>query len=132
LDALRVTADAQSVMDALNSIPDLPSSVDPAVEVAWVRCHPAMLRKQLQKDSTQQVRITVDDILAAPHGLPPSRGAVSWLVGWVNRPEKFQEMMLTEHRKAKYVGEEGQEEAEASNDVSLHEVRELLKGLSAR
>jgi hypothetical protein len=30
------------------------------------------------------------------------------------------------------VGEEGQEEAEASNDVSLHEVRELLKGLSAR
>jgi hypothetical protein len=132
LDAVKVTAAAGDVMDALNQLVDLPSTAEPALELEWVGGHPAMLRYDMQRDKTVFVMLAKEDVLASPNGPPPSRRAVSRLANWVNRPNKFHEMLLGEDKKAKHVGDDSGAQAEADNDVSLSEVRELLKGLAAK
>lgn len=109
----------------------LPPVASPALELEWVRGHPAMMRKDLKGENDRTpVRLTPEDILQAPHGPPPSRSAVNQLVNWANRPDKFNEQLLGVNRKAEYIGTDAAAKEEAE-DMSLHEVRELLKQLAS-
>lgn len=76
----------------------LPTSASVARELNWIRSHPAMSRRDRQKDDSP-VLITANDILEVPHGRAPSQSAVYQLQHWVNRPEAFYAQMLQEDRK---------------------------------
>jgi hypothetical protein len=92
----------------------------------WVGGHPAMMRKALQTDPDLPVWVVPKDILNAPNGPPPSRRAVTTLVNWVNRPQKFHEQMIGIHKRAEFVGSDAASKDE-DEDLSLQEVRELIK-----
>ena len=77
----------------------LPDTCGPARELDWVRAHPAMGRLARSKDKTVDIEISVDDVLDPLHGAAPSKGAVAMLQYWSNRPQKFWEMLLSEHKK---------------------------------
>lgn len=130
VEASKIIVASCDILEAQNEIPGLPPTAMPAMELEWVASHPAMLRYDMQRDKTMPVMVTREDILRAPNGQPPSRRAVNRLVHWVNRPNKFHEMLLTEDKKATHVREEGQSAVEAERDVSLHEIRELLAKLA--
>lgn len=100
----------------------LPAKVADTVETQWIAAHPAMSRKSRGKLKDGSVVVTTVDIADAP-----SRVAVNALLGWVDRPEKFHEMLLQETRKRL---DEGGEEEEL-RDVSLKEVERLLKEFRA-
>jgi len=104
----------------------LPANASPSDEIAWVRAHPAMARKDQTKDKTQDVKITADDVLYAPHGKAPSRAAVNQLIYWANRPQKFYEGLLSEHKKTM---DGDKEVSERRADVGLGEIQEYLDSL---
>jgi len=105
--------------DALRGLPNRASS---AVEMEWIRAHPAVSRLDRQKDQTKQVILTAEDVLLPPHGPAPSKYAVQALQHWVNRPGKFFEQMLSEDKKAMV-----ESEVAASEVIDdLTEVEQLL------
>lgn len=122
---------AYDLEKTLADMKDLAPVASPALELEWVGGHPAMMRSDLQVgNKAMPVLITPEDILAAPHGLPPSRRAVYRLVNWANRPDKFHEQLLGVDKKAEYVGGDAATKDEAA-DLTLQEVRELLKQFAA-
>jgi hypothetical protein len=125
---------AYDLEKTLAEMTDLPPVASPALELEWVRGHPAMMRRDLQVqigNKVLPVLITPEDILAAPHGLPPSRSAVYRLVNWANRPDKWNEQLLGVDKKAEFVGMDATTKDEAE-DMTLQEVRELLKQFANR
>lgn len=110
----------------------LPDSSSHAKEINWVRAHPAMVKKNRQKDKSKEVEITAEDVLCPPHGPAPSKAAVYMLQHWANNPNEFFKQVLSEHKKVSGEDEEG---GKGVADVGLAEVERLLKevkdGLSA-
>jgi hypothetical protein len=74
------------------------------------------------RDKCQPVIVTAEDILYADHGQAPSRSAVNQLIHWANRPAKFYEQLLAEHKKRP---DDTHSHAE-SVDPGLGEVRAYL------
>jgi hypothetical protein len=130
-DSAEALESASELEQALLGMTDLPHVASPSLEMEWVRGHPAMMRKDLMAGTKEKIiRITPADILAAPHGLPPSRSAVSQLISWVNRPAKFNEQLLGVNKKSEYVGDMGAKENEG--DLTMQEVRELISQFAGK
>jgi hypothetical protein len=87
-----------------------------------------MARKDKMKDKTRDVPVTADDVLYAPHGRAPSRAAVNQLIFWANRPAKFFEGILSEHKKV--MDGDDKELTARRADVGLAEIQEMLDSLS--
>lgn len=112
-----------------NACKTLPQTANPAVELDWVRIHPAIRRCAMEQDKTKQIVITPEDILSSQAGLAPSVGAVNMLIHAVNAPAKFFDKLLDEHRK-RVDNEQGNTATRA--DLGIEEVRGYLKQLKSR
>jgi len=77
----------------------LPNKASVSEEIDWIRAHPAMSKKNRQKDQINAVLVTAEDILQAPHGKAPSQAAVHQLQHWMNHPGEFFKQLLGEHKK---------------------------------
>jgi hypothetical protein len=104
----------------------LPDTAPITVEMEWIQAHPAMARKARQTDKLKRVLVTASDILAAPHGLAPSKAAVFALQQWANCPETFYRELLSQQMKAG----RPEEAAPVAEDVGLEEVERLLGQVS--
>lgn len=109
------------------SVRTLPDQATAAVEIDWIRAHPAMARLDRQTDKTKQIMISAEDILQAPQGKAPSKAAVYALQHWANRPGEFYKQLLGEQKKKSEDGEGKGIETEED----LAEVERLLKQVSA-
>lgn len=103
----------------------LPNNADSKTEIEWISAHPAMMRKNRQKDATKQIIITVDDLLCAPCGQAPSKAAASKLQHWANCPHEFFK---------NYTGDKKSIATEEKKDVAgvdpgVGEINALLKSL---
>lgn len=103
---------------AFNALPDTASV---AVELDWVRAHPAMTRKARNPD-TDCVQILASDIKTAP-----SKSAVNALQNWANNPGKFFEKLRDETRKAPIESSDSPTASDADDDV--REAEELLRSI---
>lgn len=110
-----------------SALRELPDSASSAVEIAWIRAHPAMSRKSRGKASVEPVLISAEDVLSPPHGRAPSKAAVHALQYWANHPQKFFEKILDAQRKK----DSDEEASEAEADEDLAEVERLLAAVSA-
>ena len=98
----------------------LPDLAPAAIEIGWIRSHPAMARKSSSGRAHDPVEITAKDIEGAP-----SKGAVIHLQHAANHPSEFFKALQSEWKKET---EAEEQKAEARvEDVSLEEVRRLLK-----
>jgi len=103
----------------------LPDKATVAVELDWIRAHPAMMRLAQQGGGEQEIKLGKDDV-TPPHGICPSRAAFHELQSWVNRPNKFFDALMAERKKQK-------EQAEATRvepDMGIAEVEALLRAVS--
>ena len=107
-----------------SAVSDLPATASPSVEMDWVKSHPAMTRKDRQKNATDKILITPDDILKAPNGKCPSRSAAQLLQHYANKPDAFFKELLSETKKAK--GQEDEAEAEKRALKTNSEISEML------
>lgn len=103
---------------AFNALPDTASV---AIELDWVRAHPAMTRKARQPD-IDCVLILSSDIADAP-----SKSAVNALQNWANNPGKFFEKLRDETRKAPIASSDSPTASDA--DDSVREAEELLRSI---
>ena len=110
-----------------DAIADLPATASPSVEMDWVKSHPAMTRKDRQKNATDKILITPDDILKAPNGKCPSRSAAQMLQHYANKPDAFFKELLSETKKAK--SQEDEVEAEKRAIKTNSEISEMLSAL---
>jgi len=110
-----------------SAVADLPATASPSVEMDWVKSHPAMTRKDRQKNSTDKILITPDDIIKAPNGKCPSRSAAQLLQHYANKPDAFFKELLSETKKAK--GQEDEAEAEKRTLKTNSEISEMLDAL---
>lgn len=110
-----------------SAIADLPPTASPSVEMDWVKSHPAMTRKDRQKDTGDKILITPDDILKAPNGKCPSRSAAQMLQHYANKPDAFFKELLSETKKAK--SQEDEVEAEKRAIKTNSEISEMLAAL---
>lgn len=108
--------DAINFEAAVLALSDIP---DRARENEWIRAHPAMARKHMSDDDAP-VKLTVADVKGAPN-----RQAVWSLQNWVNRPEKFFEIMASEDKKRK--DETEQESRFYGVESMLTEYRKILE-----
>jgi len=104
------------------ALAELPDTAPVAVEMDWIRAHPAMMR-QSRQSSPKQVSISADDVLCPPHGKAPSKGAANALQHWVNHTAEFFKQMLSEHKKK----QETQAAQQREMDEDLDEIEALLK-----
>lgn len=117
----------QEVHDFESAVRSLPDKAAIPVELDWIRAHPAMARKNRNKNDLDRVLVDVNDILYPSHGAAPSKAAVYQLQHWCNCPHEFYKQLLSEHRKAT----EGEAaKAAASKDVGLEEIEQLLAEVS--
>jgi len=107
----------------------LPISANPAVELDWVRVHPAIRRWHMDPDKTKNFVITPEDVRNKQVGTAPSLGAVNMLMGALNAPQKFFDKLLDEHKK-RVDNEQGNTATRA--DLGLEEVSNYLKQLKSR
>jgi len=110
-----------------DAIADLPATASPSVEMDWVKSHPAMTRKDRQKNATDKILITPSDILDAPNGKCPSRSAAQMLQHYANKPDAFFKELLSETKKAK--SQEDEVEAEKRAIKTNSEISEMLAAL---
>lgn len=71
----------------------LPDSAQAGAELAWIRNHPAMGRKD-RIGTDDPVILSREDIKDAP-----SKASVTQLQHWVNDPASFQKQVLSEQKK---------------------------------
>jgi len=109
------------------AISDLPPTASPSVEMDWVKSHPAMTRKDRQKNTDDKILITPDDILNAPNGKCPSRSAAQMLQHYANKPDAFFKELLSETKKAK--SQEDEVEAEKRAIKTNSEIADMLDAL---
>lgn len=103
----------------------LPANAPIEREYEWIQSHPAMGRKLLKEESdTSRVEITPADIEGAP-----SRSAVYKLMDYANRPQKFNDMLISEHKKRASGGGDNSDDDVAVVD-DLAEVERMLKAAS--
>lgn len=80
----------------------LPQTAPGDVEMAWVRSHPAMMRRERMgpNDEGEYPRIVLDvKDLTELNGPAPSKSAVITLQNWVNKPGEFAKTLGTEQKK---------------------------------
>ena len=112
-------------MDWNAAIAELPDSAPTSVEMNWVRAHEAMTRIY-RSPKGESIVITADDLLGAEHGPCPSKPAANLLQNYVNRPDKFFDMVMTEHKK-KTDGGEGS--SEVVEDAGTEDIERMLADL---
>jgi hypothetical protein len=113
------------ILDFEQSLIGLPANASPAVELDWVRAHPALCRLARMEGEKKEVVITADDVLRAPHGKAPSRAAVNMLQDAANRPAKFHDAVTGELKKRMDAGDDTESQG-AKADLSLQEIKSYL------
>lgn len=114
----------------------LPDKAPVEVEVDWVRNHPAMARKSRisQQANATSSTILVDeaDLLSAPHGPCPSKGAANMLQNWVNQPDKFFITILAEQKKG-LAGDKNANKTivEEEDDSHVASIDDILSAMQA-
>lgn len=124
---------AESDNSLMEAIKGLPATDSPIKEADWVRGHPAMMRG-LRGKSGEKILVTAEDVLSAPHGLPPSQAAVFALQTWVAKPEEFQKWYLSNFAKKIQEREEAEAAARTAARVGRSEsmaIEEVLKIIGA-
>ena len=111
------------VLDLEEAVKTLPDKAPIQDEIDWIRSHPAMVRKARLKDAEENVLIDSNDILRPPHGRAPSKSAVYALQHWCNVPNKFFEMILSEHKK---ITEDSAQAKAAAKDTGIDEIESML------
>lgn len=124
---LRLKLAADTIARYIQSLPRTSSWEE---ENDWISTHPAMQRWDLAADKTQTIKVTMDDLRAAPNGPCPSQRAATRLMHWVNYPHKFREYEIKKPRKE---DEQAQTEAAYEKDIEwieqqLEEVRRARQG----
>lgn len=105
------------------ALQQLPLEADTSACMLWVENHPAMARLDRSKDPSKAVLLTAEDIKDAP-----ARSAAIALQHWVNRPGKFREQLLQEHKKRAILdGGDSEDEVE---DLPLKDAIKLLNEFS--
>lgn len=107
----------------------LPDTADPLVELDWIRSHPAMTRMargEIPPEDEDRVKVTTADILRSPNGRAPSKGAVTQLQYWCNRPGDFFKGLLSEQKKGAAAGGKEKSADEEAEDADLAELDALL------
>jgi hypothetical protein len=117
---LDAAIEAEEYEKAYRSLPD---NAPVAVEMDWIRSHEAMSRFNLQRNKTEEVKITTDDILHAPNGPAPSKAAVIQLIHWANHPGEFFKQVLTEQKKKSDSAASGKS---AESDPEVMDVERML------
>ena len=113
------------IEEAINSLPPNASNV---TETNWVLSHPAMSRKDRQKDKTVSIVLTQKDILDPQNGKCPSQSAANMLQHWVNGPRDFFKAFLAVQKKS--VGDSGAGGSkDEANDEDLSSVSDYLSQL---
>jgi len=110
------------------AVATLPIEASPAVELSWIRSHPAMARQERSPDRGKPILLTAEDILSPPNGCAPSRSAAHELQHWVNSPEEFWKKGYDERRKKQAVTGTGA--TEIMQDIE--EIRRLLQQVDGR
>ena len=118
-------------------IKSLPDQVEASKELAWVRNHPAMLRRGQRRGNVDPIEIDINDLKRPPHGPAPSRHAVQMLSHHAQNPVKFFDKDLGEQQK-RAQSESGEnddkEELEFLDDLKELEkmIREATKTTRAK
>jgi len=86
-------------MSFAEAVATLPLEATPAIELSWIRSHPAMARQERNPNRGEPILLTADDILSPANGKAPSRSAAHELQHWVNSPEEFWKKGYDERRK---------------------------------
>jgi hypothetical protein len=105
-------------------VTQLPAKAPPAVELDWIRTHPAMTRKE-RSSGDKRIILSVDDLFE--NGDPPSRGAVQQLQHWANHPHDFFKILLSESKKKTDEGGDGDDPVE---DPGLSQIERMLQEVS--
>lgn len=95
-------------------------TVEPKVEINWIRNHPAMCRKKRQKDTTEPVRLTAEDIADAP-----CRAAAIQLQNWADNPTEASKQFASLIKKMD--AEESEKKTDFIADPNLDDVERMLK-----
>lgn len=113
--------------DFEKAVAGLPDRAPQAVNLDWISAHPAMARKSRQssRDNMNEILLTADDVLRAPHGPAPSKAAVYALQHWANHPADFFKAVLSEQKKKTKEG--GSSEGVVEEDVGLDEIERMLE-----
>jgi hypothetical protein len=72
--------------------------------------------------------VTPDDILRAPNGMPPSKGAVFALQHWVNHPKEFYNEVLSQQIKDWH--DPGSDRC--NSDPGIADIERLLQQVQSR
>jgi len=136
-DLQRVQRTIKEEEEYIAALKNLPDTADPEAELRWIRSHPAMTtmdRRRGKKNGDAAVLITAKDVNRV-HGVAPSKAAVNALQNWVNRPDKFYEMMMSEQKKVpttkgrpRVIAGMGSSAGHTSDDDDLTEIDSLLGG----
>lgn len=136
-DLQRVQRTMKEEEDYIAALKNLPDTADPEAELRWIRSHPAMTtmdRRRGKRNGDAAVLITARDVNKT-HGTAPSKAAVNALQNWVNRPDKFYEMMMSEQKKVpttkgrpRTMAGMGTSAGQTSDDDDLTEIDSLLGG----
>lgn len=113
----------------------LPDKASVEVEVDWVRSHPAMARKarisRRANATGETILIDEKDLLSAPHGPCPSKGAAIMLQNWVNQPDKFVITILAEQKKGlagdKNANKSGEEDESNEHIESIDDILQSMQ-----
>ena len=120
---------SKSMMEWEDAVASLPPKADMQIQHDWINAHPAMSRKCRQKDNTEPLRLTADDILHARHGPCPSAHAANLLQNWADSPAEWKKFSASLIKKPD--SQDGGANNEVVEDVELGEVERLLKEVSA-
>lgn len=116
------------VKDFEAAVATLPDTATAQSELDWIRSHPAMGRRARSKQKTQDIVLSIDDVLNPPHGKAPSKSAVYALQHWANQPTEFFKSLLSEQKKQTEDG--GHSGQQRGGDAGLEEVENLLREIS--
>jgi hypothetical protein len=105
----------------------LPDQAEAGLELAWVRNHPAMLRRGESSKGSGYIEITIEDLKRPHHGPAPSKSAVQMLKHHAQNPLKFFELDLVAQVK-RASAEEGTNDAEELEFIDdLREVDRMIR-----
>ena len=113
------------IKDFEEALKILPDTCDPSDAIQWIQAHPAMSRKGRSEDKDSLIKLTPEDVLCPPHGKAPSRYAATSLQSWVNDPQSFFKMILTEHKRSSAQ----EEKKDAVVEKTVEEINSLLETL---
>ena len=109
----------------LRDLPDAPPGGD-AENVAWVRAHPAMLRRARAQEN-EFVVLRLRDLYNAP-----SKVAVTMLQWYINNPDDFFKQIMSELKKKADSTGDGQTAKGGLADAGLDEIHRMLDGVATK